>query len=154
MFCPCIEPVVMNSWSQTELKIDLFLDGHNHFFTKDILVRPMSNSATSTSSQSVSCLHVEVDFIQTSSKLLFYPPAITECCLCLWAQCVLFKPAFAIRDQKETMIDFWGISTNWARIFKLLWSPGIDFVEPIPPAYVAWGAGTIPNSYSVPSPHA
>jgi hypothetical protein len=25
-------------------------------------------------------------------------------------------------------------------------------MEPIPPAYVAWRAGTIPYSYSVPSP--
>ena len=30
-----------------------------------------------------------------------------------------------------------------ARIFKRLWSPGIDFKELIPPAYVAWRAGTI-----------
>jgi hypothetical protein len=32
--------------------------------------------------------------------------------------------------------------TFQARIFKLLRSPRIDFKEPIPPAYVAWGAGT------------
>jgi hypothetical protein len=30
-----------------------------------------------------------------------------------------------------------------ARIFKRLWSPGIDSKAPIPPAYVAWRAGTI-----------
>jgi hypothetical protein len=30
-----------------------------------------------------------------------------------------------------------------SRIFKLLWSPRIDSKEPIPPAYVAWLAGTI-----------
>jgi hypothetical protein len=30
-----------------------------------------------------------------------------------------------------------------ARIFKLLWSPGIDSKELIPPAYVAWRAGMI-----------
>jgi hypothetical protein len=30
-----------------------------------------------------------------------------------------------------------------ARIFKRLWSPGIDSKELIPPAYVAWRAGTI-----------
>ncbi len=29
-----------------------------------------------------------------------------------------------------------------ARILKLLWSPGIDSKEPIPPTYVAWRAGT------------
>jgi hypothetical protein len=30
-----------------------------------------------------------------------------------------------------------------ARIFKCLWGPGIDSKEWIPPAYVAWRAGTI-----------
>jgi hypothetical protein len=30
-----------------------------------------------------------------------------------------------------------------APIFKRLWSPGIDSKELIPPAYVAWRAGTI-----------
>ncbi len=30
-----------------------------------------------------------------------------------------------------------------ARIFKRLWSPEIDSKERIPPAYVAWWAGTI-----------
>jgi hypothetical protein len=30
-----------------------------------------------------------------------------------------------------------------ARIFKLAWGPGIDSNELIPPAYVAWRAGTI-----------
>jgi hypothetical protein len=32
---------------------------------------------------------------------------------------------------------------NRARIFKRLWSPGIDSKASIPPAYVAWRAGTI-----------
>jgi hypothetical protein len=32
--------------------------------------------------------------------------------------------------------------STWARIFKRLWSPGTDFKEWIPPAYVAWRAGT------------
>ncbi len=31
----------------------------------------------------------------------------------------------------------------WARIFKHLWSPGIDSKEWFPPPYVAWRAGTI-----------
>ncbi len=30
-----------------------------------------------------------------------------------------------------------------ARIFKRLWSPGFDSMASIPPAYVAWRAGTI-----------
>ncbi len=33
--------------------------------------------------------------------------------------------------------------TGWARIFKRVWGPGIDSKEWIPPAYVAWWAGTI-----------
>ncbi len=33
--------------------------------------------------------------------------------------------------------------SRWARIFKRLWSPGIDSKEWISPAYVAWRAGTI-----------
>jgi hypothetical protein len=32
---------------------------------------------------------------------------------------------------------------SWAWTFKLLWSPGIDSKVSIPPAYVAWRAGTI-----------
>jgi hypothetical protein len=35
------------------------------------------------------------------------------------------------------------IVNNWARIFKLLRSPGIDSKESIPPAYIAWRAGAI-----------
>jgi hypothetical protein len=31
---------------------------------------------------------------------------------------------------------------NRARIFKLLVSPGADSKESVPPAYVAWRAGT------------
>jgi hypothetical protein len=31
----------------------------------------------------------------------------------------------------------------WAGIFKRVWGPGIDSKEWIPPAYVAWRAGTI-----------
>jgi hypothetical protein len=33
--------------------------------------------------------------------------------------------------------------TTRAQNVKLLWSPGIDFKESIPPAYVAWRAGLI-----------
>ncbi len=32
---------------------------------------------------------------------------------------------------------------SWARTFKCLWGSGIDSKEWIPPAYVAWRAGTI-----------
>ncbi len=32
---------------------------------------------------------------------------------------------------------------NWTRIIKRVWGPGIDSKELIPPAYVAWRAGTI-----------
>jgi hypothetical protein len=34
------------------------------------------------------------------------------------------------------------VRNSWARIFKPLWSPGIDAKESIPTAYVAWRAGT------------
>ncbi len=34
-------------------------------------------------------------------------------------------------------------TVSWARTFKCLWGPGIDSKEWIPPAYVAWRAGTI-----------
>ncbi len=37
----------------------------------------------------------------------------------------------------------WGFSHIRARIFKRLWSPGIDSNGWIPPAYVAWRTGTI-----------
>jgi hypothetical protein len=40
-----------------------------------------------------------------------------------------------------------------ARIFKLLWSPGIDSKEPIPPACVAWRArchNPIPTRFLAP----
>ncbi len=41
-----------------------------------------------------------------------------------------------------------------AGIFERVWGPGINSKEWIPPAYVAWRAGTITGySYSVPSPH-
>jgi hypothetical protein len=40
-----------------------------------------------------------------------------------------------------------------ARSFKLLRRQGNDSEESIPPAYVAWRAGTIPYCHSVPSPH-
>jgi hypothetical protein len=37
----------------------------------------------------------------------------------------------------------WNVLLAWARIFKRVWSPGIDTKEWIPPAYVVWRAGTI-----------
>ncbi len=44
------------------------------------------------------------------------------------------------------------VSSNWARIFKRLWSPGIDSEEWIPPAYVAWRAydKPIPTQFLAP----
>ncbi len=35
------------------------------------------------------------------------------------------------------------VERSGARICKRLWSPGIDTKASIPPAYVAWRAGTI-----------
>jgi len=43
---------------------------------------------------------------------------------------------------KETPSTKHLLKWNWAQIAKPLRSPGIDFKESIPPAYVAWLAGT------------
>ncbi len=59
----------------------------------------------------------------------------------------------SIKKAKEPII-IQEYSLYKARIFKILRSPGIDSKESIPPAYVAWRAGTITLSLcSVPSPH-
>ncbi len=47
------------------------------------------------------------------------------------------------RHYKEAFISGIYSIHNWARIFKRLWSPGIDSKASIPLAYVAWRAGTI-----------
>ncbi len=75
-----------------------------------------------------------------------------------------------VRSCCQTTVYGWKVFQSWANppwriatglrtctsrggIFKRLWSPGIDSKEWISPAYVAWRAGIITNSYSVPSPH-
>jgi hypothetical protein len=45
-------------------------------------------------------------------------------------------------DKEESDYTFVTVA-NRTRIFKHLWSPGTDSKEWIPPAYVAWRAGTI-----------
>ncbi len=56
-----------------------------------------------------------------------------------------FVMTYAGSDCK--IVDFFSIQTNYsedrAGIFKPLWRPGIDAKASIPPAYVAWRAGTI-----------
>ncbi len=48
------------------------------------------------------------------------------------------------RTQNETEASIESCrSNNRASIFKRVWGPGIDSKERIPPAYVAWQAGTI-----------
>jgi hypothetical protein len=58
--------------------------------------------------------------------------------------------------QKNSGIYFWNkwaiFLENRARICKRLWSPEIDSDGPIPPAYVAWRAGTT-NSVVVQARH-
>jgi hypothetical protein len=63
------------------------------------------------------------------------------------------RERLALRDQAEL---YYNVGGKWktkkgrkrvgvryrAGIFKFLWSPGIDSSESIPPAYVAWRAGT------------
>jgi hypothetical protein len=52
-------------------------------------------------------------------------------CVCVRVE-VGFKPSFVREFIKKTR----------ARIFKLLRSPRMDSKESVPPAYVAWWAGT------------
>ncbi len=46
------------------------------------------------------------------------------------------------RERAEKACELTAIKRIWARICKRLSSPGIDSKESIPPAYVAWLAGT------------
>ncbi len=48
-----------------------------------------------------------------------------------------------IRNAESPETEGMPANNSRARIFKRLWSPGIDSKEWIPPAYVAWRAGTI-----------
>ncbi len=45
-----------------------------------------------------------------------------------------------IRNLPRIRIELWNLTRGG--IFKLLWRPGIDSMESIPPAYVAWRTGT------------
>ncbi len=66
------------------------------------------------------------------------------------------KVVFLLRDSpsKGDQAYFWWAQA-WARTYKCLCSPGIDSKEWVPPAYVAWRAGTITLFLlgSFPSPH-
>jgi hypothetical protein len=53
-------------------------------FVLEIFVWPMSSSATSTSSQSGSCMGRWIPFKPVWTT--FFPPAMMECRLCLWPQ--------------------------------------------------------------------
>jgi hypothetical protein len=54
------------------------------------------------------------------------------------------KDATAAASIKSNRQQCFQTETERARagIFKLLWSPGIDSTESIPPVFVAWRAGT------------
>jgi hypothetical protein len=60
---------------------------------------------------------------------------ISEC----WSK---YDPWFTKKKNSNSDSDSGGLIPR-ARIFKRLWSPGIDSKEWIPPAYAAWRAGTI-----------
>ncbi len=64
-----------------------------------------------------------------------------------WADDVIVSLDFAVGVHTEELLAFRVIPCTRcgtrARIFKRLWSPGIDSKEWIPPAYVAWRAGMI-----------
>jgi hypothetical protein len=62
---------------------------------------------------------------------------------------------FFVKVQKQGFsawaLECFRINVFRARILKLLWIPGIDSKEPIPPAYVAWWAGnSIPSRFLAP----
>ncbi len=63
----------------------------------------------------------------------------------------LFHPRRRIQRRWRSWFRCGPRNNNIARIFKRLWGPEIDSKERIPPAYVAWRAGMIPCSCSVPS---
>jgi hypothetical protein len=54
---------------------------------------------------------------------------------------------YMLKRENDKMAAAGGVRTPTvracARIFKRLWSPGIDSKASIPPAYVSWRAGTI-----------
>ncbi len=59
--------------------------------------------------------------------------------------CGNLKMILVHRQQRNCLsqADIDGAKTFWAGIFERVWGPGIDSKEWIPPAYVAWRAGTI-----------
>ncbi len=71
----------MYSYSTPEKTIDLFLDGKNSFFVR--YTGQTNKQQHHFNEWPISELHGEVDSIQTLLKLLFYPPTIMECRLCL-----------------------------------------------------------------------
>ncbi len=65
----------------------------------------------------------------------------------LWWSCLLLLESPSVRPTTPAVISIVaavaGLWCSWDRIFKRLWSPGVDSREWIPPAYVAWRPGTI-----------
>jgi hypothetical protein len=58
--------------------------------------------------------------------------------------CWNFRTIYEGQEQSRNMVVVPVLQTTpKARTFKLLRSPGIDIKGSIPPAYVAWRAGTI-----------
>ncbi len=71
--------------------VDAITDGWlklDFVFVKENLIRPISSSATSNSSQSVSCIGTQISFKPV--KTTFCPPGIMEFRLCLSALCVWY----------------------------------------------------------------
>jgi hypothetical protein len=54
----------------------------------------------------------------------------------LWNHMEVF---ILLKSEEHYLLPFTSVQS---KNFKLLWSPGIDSKESIPPAYVAWPAGT------------
>jgi hypothetical protein len=61
-------------------------EGQNWFLSKELMGQT-DEQQRHFKQWPISELYGELDSIQTSLKPPFYPPAIIECRLCLWAQC-------------------------------------------------------------------
>ncbi len=131
----------------------------NEFYT--VLTRRKLQAAHDESTMRGICLFHLYPWVSTVSTLSRrvcgsgFPPIMLNINTCYWIRkdwkismisklgpTTIFKTTFIV-----VFCSFRGkileINGYRARIFKRLWSPGIDSKEWIPPAYVAWLAGTI-----------
>jgi hypothetical protein len=72
-----------------------------------------------------------------------FPANMQELSACTMYSNFTFSVGTGLFPATVIFIIKYKILSARARIFKHLWSPGIDSKASIPPAYVAWRAGTI-----------